>query len=165
MNADRFEIREVDVSDSSSPEEIGLYIDGELSSLGDESIARSITTPDYTNPKYPFVINKVIEAIRLIFMGLILSVVYAIFCTIQSGSTPFSKKCVNYLRVVALLTILLGVVPSTAHIILNFIIYNASYVQINPVQLFIVLLGVVIGMISEIYRYGTALQDDIDSIA
>jgi hypothetical protein len=82
---------------------------------------------------------------------------------------PFSKKIINKLRVLAILVIAAGLLPDSAAIVIHNTFNPAAKVGFEFVfstkNLIISVVGVIIGIISEIFVYGYELQDDIDLIA
>ncbi len=93
-----------------------------------------------------------------------------ILLEVRKTGKPFSKKIINKLRSLAVLVTLAGLLPDAAASIINGI-FNGTINQVGIELVFsgknviIAIVGVVIGIVSEIFIYGYELQDDMDSIA
>lgn len=115
---------------------------------------------DERNPEHLTNGFYAVFAFGIIFLlGLILLEVHKI-------GKPFSKKIINELRVLAVFIIIGGLLPQ---IITTLIMDASSSIDINFVlnakNLIVSIIGVIIGILSEIFVYGYELQDDVDSIA
>jgi len=87
-----------------------------------------------------------------------------ILLEIRKTGKPFSKKIITKLRLMAIILFGGGLIPSymTSSISENESLISASFDMQN---ILIITLGVIIGIISEIFVYGLSLQEDNDSIA
>ncbi len=103
--------------------------------------------------------------------GLFTVVIFAELCflslillEIRKTGKPFSKKIITKLRVMAIILFGGGLIPSymTSSISENESLVSATFDMQNVL---IIALGVIIGIISEIFVYGLSLQEDNDSIA
>lgn len=80
------------------------------------------------------------------------------------------KQIINKLRTLAVLVIVTGLIPDALTPIIDDIL-NGSATQFayklvfSEKNVIIAIVGVVIGIVSEMFVYGYELQDDIDSIA
>ncbi|HPD01318.1 MAG: hypothetical protein GX625_08360 [Clostridiaceae bacterium] len=93
-----------------------------------------------------------------------------ILLEIRKTGKPFSQKIINKLRVLAVLVIVAGLIPDAVTPIIDDML-NGSATQVayklvfSEKNIIIAIVGVVIGIVSEMFVYGYELQDDIDSIA
>ena len=105
------------------------------------------------------------RGIQAIVMMLPLLIVYLILKRIEKTGKPFDEKIVKMLRILALMIIIAGVLPAFVETFANLVRFETFTVEFNGFDLFIPLLGVIIGIISEIFVYGKELQEDNDLIA
>ena len=150
---DSFEVR-LTYDNNMSTSYYMLYINGEANSIVDyNEYNRMDSESDILNPQAALVIENIVRAVQCLLGAAVFFMIYLIFAQIRQQTSPFTKKNVSYLRVAAVLTMLLGL-P-----------YNSTYVPFAVGSLLTTMIGVVLGMISEIFRYGCALQEDLDQIA
>ena len=92
-----------------------------------------------------------------IILGLILR-------EVQLNGKPFTKKITKMLRSIAVIVIIGGFVPA---VVSPFVINDGTTFSFHfdVINFAFSALGVMIGIISEIFVYGYELQDDNDSIA
>ena len=105
------------------------------------------------------------RGIQAIVMMLPLLIVYLILKRIEKTGKPFDEKIVKMLRILAFMIIIAGVLPTFVETFANLVRFETFTVEFNGFDLFIPLLGVIIGIISEIFVYGKELQEDNDLIA
>ncbi|MDE6314681.1 MAG: hypothetical protein K2M46_13880 [Lachnospiraceae bacterium] len=96
-----------------------------------------------------------------IIVSVIMGLVAAIFVELRIKGKPFSKSIIWLLRIIAVILIFGAYVPD----IIASIITNSEITILSTEHLLVVILGVTIGMLSEIFVYGYQLQEDMDSIA
>ena len=93
---------------------------------------------------------------------------------VHRKGTPFTKKVTTLLRVLAIFIIIGGVMPEVLTPILVWMRNGGNGLIDFPVDIFVILsganvaicvLGIAIGIISEIFAYGHELQEDNNSIA
>lgn len=117
--------------------------------------------------KYIYVGNLAKDLIRFIFMSFALFCIYMIFDKIKKGESPFQKSSVIYLRVAGIFVFCEGFVACVAKYLI--IIIGTDEMMINLLisqqDIFLIIFGVIIAMISEIFKYGCELQEDSDLIA
>ena len=87
-----------------------------------------------------------------------------ILLEIRKTGVPFSKKIITKLRIMAVIMIVTGIVPSY-HMMRVTETNTDIYVTFDSKNLLIMVVGVVIGILSEVFVYGYELQQDNDSIA
>lgn len=117
--------------------------------------------------RYPEHLTNGIYAIFTFGIALILEL---ILLEVHKIGKPFSKRIINKLRVLAVFVIVAGMLPDAiASIIVDIVNGTFSQIDINLMltskNIIISIIGVVIGIVSEIFVYGYELQDDIDLIA
>lgn len=143
-----------------------LYINGEANSIVDyNEYSRMDSESNQYNPQAALVIEYIVRAVQCFLGAAVFFMIYLIFVKIRQQASPFTKKNVFYLRAAAVLTMLLGLLPGAVKLFISVIAYNSSYVPFAVGSLLIIMIGVVLGMISEIFRYGCTLQEDLDQIA
>ena len=106
-------------------------------------------------------------AVGNLFLCAIFLLTGLIFTDIRKHEKPFAKSVIRKLRVLAVTIMCSGFVTSIAE---GFVRSSALEVPMtlnldDRFILFTLLLGTVIGILSEIFVYGHALQDDMDQIA
>ena len=116
-----------------------------------------------TDGIYPEHLTNGIYAIFAFGITLILGL---ILLEVHKIGKPFSKRIINELRVLAMFVILGGII---APIIQDMVNGTSSEISVELVMsaknVIVSIIGVVIGVVSEIFVYGYELQDDVDSIA
>lgn len=103
-----------------------------------------------------------------------ISLIFAIFLfldiimnEINKTGKPFTSKTVNCLRTMAVLTMLLVILPHVASLIGGFADPTATtLITIDFIKDgAFVMIGAALGIISEVFRYGCDLEDEMSSIA
>ena len=92
-----------------------------------------------------------------IILGLILR-------EVQLNGKPFTKKITKMLRIIAMIVMIGGFVPAVVSPFVNSDGTTVSF-HFDVINFAFSALGVMIGIISEMFVYGYELQDDNDSIA
>lgn len=108
------------------------------------------------------------DAILYIFIAVVLLLLSLILGEIHKTGRPFSKKIIGRLRAMAFVLIFAGVIPTTtASMVCDFLDADALTFSLGfgSINLVIMAFGVVMGLISEIFKYGYELQENMDSIA
>ena len=158
---DQFEVRMAD--DESFKGYYCLYIDGESWDTVDYN--EFMTTVDEngnTNIKMCVIIQETGKLIRTIIMGFIF---YFAFLILDNIFEPFSKRNIRRLRVIAVLTMLLAIVPAAAMLIFKMVVFSHVNLGFSQINFFVLMTGILLGIISEIFKYGHELQEDMDQIA
>jgi hypothetical protein len=86
-------------------------------------------------------------------------------CGCSKGRSPFTMRSVNILRIVAVLTLCLALVPEWVGMKMRSSLTGSAATEIDTVEFYMMALALAVGMIAEIFRYGIAVQEDSDSIA
>ena len=167
ISSDKFEVKMVE-----DGKYYGLFIEGEEIEPVDyneyySNIVNAEEEDGGSSIKLVYIANEVKKTVECVFMACIVLCIYLIFDKIKKGNSPFQRDSVKYLRCTAVLIICEGVIASA----LKYVIIIGSseeywgYLKISPSDIFIVILGVIVGMISEVFKYGCDLQEDSDLIA
>ena len=109
------------------------------------------TTEHLTNSLCSFVIFAELGLLALILLE------------IHKTGKPFSKRIIAKLRIMAVMLFAIGLIPSQQVISSSEADYSVMIFDMH--NLLLVALGVIIGIISEIFVYGLSLQEDNDLIA
>ena len=143
-----------------------LYINGEANSIVDyNEYNRMDSESNQFNPQAALVIEYIVRAVQCLLGAAVFFMIYCIFAQIRQRTSPFTKKNVFFLRAASVLTMLLGLLPGAVKLFISVVAYNSTYVPFAVGSLMIIMIGVVLGMISEVFRYGCELQEDLDQIA
>ena len=110
------------------------------------------------------------NGIYAISFGIIEIILGLILLEVHKLGKPFSKRIINGLRALAVWVMITGIMPDMLAPIIDqagtgYIELPGLDVLLSAHNLVIVALGVVIGVISEIFVYGYELQEDNDLIA
>lgn len=115
-----------------------------------------------TFPKY---LTNGIYEIFVFGIALILGLV---LLEVHRNGKSFSKRVIIELRVLAVFVIVGGILPDViAPIVAGFVDGTSTQISLawSAQNVVISVIGVAIGIVSEIFVYGYELQDDMDSIA
>lgn len=110
--------------------------------------------------------SGVIRSVVLLLVAVVVLIILSIMMIeILRKGKPFSKSVLMKLRVLAVWVILGAFLPNVVTMILGFTTTQQIELSIGITEILIAIMGVMIGMISEVFYYGYELQDDMDSIA
>lgn len=85
---------------------------------------------------------------------------------VRKNGTPFTKRVINLLRSLAVIVMITGLLPEMFTPIIDEARTGTIHFDIfSGSNVIIIIIGVCIGIISEIFVYGYELQKDNDSIA
>lgn len=104
--------------------------------------------------------------VRTILVFIIFLFLDILLTDIRKNRKPFAIKTVNCLRAMAVCTMLISILPKAVMSIGGFFDSTASFIltfRLIQDGVFL-MIGAAIGIISEIFRYGIELEDDLDSI-
>ena len=87
-----------------------------------------------------------------------------ILLEIRRTGKPFSKKIITKLRIMAVILFAGGLIPSCSTIPVDDSQFAVS-LSFDMQNILLIALGVIIGIISEVFVYGLSLQEDNDLIA
>lgn len=108
------------------------------------------------------------ESILYIFIAVVLLLLSLILGEIHKTGRPFSKKAIGRLRAMAFVLIFASIIPNTASsMVCDFLDADALSFSLGfeSINLVVMIFGVVMGLVSEIFKYGFELQENMDSIA
>ena len=86
-----------------------------------------------------------------------------ILIEIHKTGKPFSKRIIVKLRIMAIMLFTVGLIPSQQTIPTSEVEYSVMIYDMHNILL--LALGVIIGILSEVFVYGLSLQEDNDMIA
>lgn len=142
-----------------------LYIDGENLGVVDYNRYMRLDEAGKTNVKANVMMDEVKASIRKLIMGATFCCLMAILYLVQKGETPFNKKNINYLRVLSILIVLLPFSSFVIDVIGSMYYFSYLSGELGSMNVYLVCLGLVFGILAEIFQYGTRLQEDMDQIA
>lgn len=87
-----------------------------------------------------------------------------ILLEIRKTGKPFSKRIITKLRIMAVVLFAGGLIPSFTTTPISEAEYSVSMV-FDMQNILLLALGVIIGIVSEVFVYGLSLQEDNDMIA
>lgn len=108
----------------------------------------------------PFITNAVYNFIIFAELGLL----SLILLEIRKTGKPFSKKIITKLRIMAVILFIGGLMPSYTEIGVDAQTEMVTF-TFDAKNMLIIFIGVIIGIISEVFVYGLSLQEDNDLIA
>ena len=94
-----------------------------------------------------------------------LVIVSLIFLDLRKNGKPFSKAIILKMRILSVLIMIGAFLPNIFAGLSTLSNGNTMVIGLNPKTLLIAMLGVIIGILSEVFVYGYELQDDMDLIA
>jgi ABC-type sugar transport system permease subunit len=140
-----------------------LFIDGENFKIVDyNDYLSSVDENGNTNIKMCVIIQEIGTLIRTIIMSIIFYFAYLILDNIME---PFSNKNIKRFRFMAVLTMLLAILPAFFMIFIKSIYFSNINIKLSYNNFFILMMGILLGIISEIFKYGHELQEEIEQIA
>lgn len=156
-SADAFEVK------SNETGAYYLYIDGnKWSNIDYNEYISNVDSNGNTNFKFCIQIDKVKTLVIYIFMAFI---IHFIFLMLDNIFEPFSMNNIKRLRMIALLTFLMPLVSSAVTVLIKLNVFQNPTFYFSKVNFMVCLLGVIIGVISEIFKFGYDLQDEINQYA
>lgn len=138
-----------------------LFVEGEQWSEVNYNEYMSVDAKGNTNFKMCLIIEKAGKITSNLFMAVIFYFAYLILDNIFQ---PFSKNNIRRLRIIAVLTMLLSLMPVVVMTIMRIIYFSYVNIPVSQINPFIILTGILFGVLSEIFKYGFELQDEIDQI-
>ena len=158
---------QIELSDTgvNQSREYRLYIEGKEYGVVDYNNYGLYDWDGNTNYKAVTIISKIKETINCLIVESILILLYLILLTVKKGNSPFTKKSVVMLRIMAGLCIALALLSPVIGMVGSFVTFGYYAGKISAMNLYILIMGVVFGLIGEIFKYGIMLQEDSDSIA
>jgi len=109
--------------------------------------------------------NSLRIAVHAFTCSAVLALIYLALLSVKKEGKPFTDKVIGYLRTCSVIIITGGILPFFLEMAV-YIMRGETYTwNVGDFDLLIPILGVVVGMISEIFVYGKDLQEDNDLIA
>lgn len=105
------------------------------------------------------------NAVQALVICIAFIIIDLIMIEIIKNGKPFTKSIILKLQVLAVWTMVGAYLPDIAVSLANMLKFNVAEVIFDAENMFVMLLGMIVGIISEIFRYGYELQEDMDSIA
>ncbi len=115
--------------------------------------------------KEHLMIDQGVELGKDVIILAILVLLFVMSCGYGKGISPFNMRSVNFLRIIAILTLCLALVPEWVGMKIRVSLTGSAATEIDTVEFYMMALALAVGMIAEIFRYGIAVQEDSDSIA
>ena len=165
MNNSSFEVKLGPTDTKNDTYNYYLYIDGEQYYPVDYNDYGRIDENGNTDIRANIIIDNLNGIVKSCLIGIILLILCEMFKEIKQGLTPFSMKNVKRLRIIAILSFFVALLPVAVNILSSVIIFGYMSLNFTTLNYYVIIIGVVLGIISEVFRYGCVLQDDIDQIA
>lgn len=165
MDSSSFEVKLAPTHTVNNTNNYYLYIEDEQYYPVDYNIYGRLDETGNTNVKANIILDKVKGIIRSVLMEIIFILLYLMLSQVKKGVVPFSKNSVSLLRKVAIFSLLLAVLPSIADIVGSIVIFQFITIDFSSLNFYIILIGVVFGILSEIFDFGFKLQEELDQIA
>jgi hypothetical protein len=168
LNPEEFELKIIEegIEEDISKGSYGLFISGELySKVNYNEYARKSISDGKTNEKMCLLIDCVHRAAYYILLGIVFMFIYLIMKNIIKEGRPFSKTNILFLRIVAILVMLTSIIPGVIKSLMTFFIFLNPEISSEYINFLGLILGVLIGILSNIFKHGSEIQEDIDNIA
>lgn len=114
------------------------------------------------NGTYTETLGNAVQAFVICIAFIIIDL---IMIEIIKNGKPFTKNIILKLQVLAVWTMVGAYLPDIAMSVASMSKTGTAEVLFDAKNMFVMLLGMMVGIISEIFRYGYELQEDMDSIA
>lgn len=105
------------------------------------------------------------NAVQALVICIAFIIIDLIMIEIIKNGKPFTKSIILKLQVLAVWTMVGAYLPDIAMFVANMSKTGVAELIFDAKNMFVMLLGVIVGIVSEIFRYGYELQEDMDSIA
>jgi hypothetical protein len=117
--------------------------------------------------------DEITKAVYAMFSTVVLALLAWIIMDVKKKGTPFVSSIVCKLKTIAIIVMLGAIVPDLVTEVVKFVAKVSEgdsaiilfEISLGTKTVFILWLGIIIGIISEIFKYGVKLQEDNDSIA
>ena len=165
MNKSSFEVKLGPTDMGNNTNNYYLYIDGEKYYPVDYNNYSRLDDTGKMNIKANVIMDNINEILKSILIEIIFIFLYIMLSRVKKGLTPFSVNNVSILRTVAFLSIFLAILPVFVNMVGSMITFQYATIGYSSLNFYIMAIGVVFGIISEILKYGCELQKDINEIA
>lgn len=140
-----------------------LFIDGENQGPVDyNEYLAYVDSNGNINVKICHIAAGIAVLIRRLFMAVIFHFAYLILKNIFK---PFCKNNIRTLRIMSLLTLLLSCVPALVEDVIKAVTFGNTTIVFSQMDFFAFMMAVLLGIISEVFKYGNYLQEEIEQIA
>lgn len=121
----------------------------------------TLTGTKVNNESPEIILGNLVRLILILAVFIILSI---FMNDIRKNGYPFTLKNIIRLRIIALVTMISAVLPE---LVMSFAVFFDESVifTLTLANAVLLLLGVVFGIVSEVFKYGYELQTEMDSIA
>lgn len=140
-----------------------LYIDGKMYELVDYNDYNKLDRNGYKNVKMCLIIEEIGMAIKSFMILILFLIVYQIMKSIIKEGMPFTEKNIKKLKMAAIITILNAIIPGCLKTMITMLFFTNSNAHLSQTNILVIILGVLIGAVSEIFKYGYELQNNISS--
>ena len=165
MSGSSFEVKLVPTDTVNNTNNYYLYINGEQYYPVDYNNYGRLDDTGNTNVKVNIIMDNVNGIVKSILIEIIFILLYIMLSRVKRGLTPFSMKNVWILRYVAMSSFLLALFPVVVEMVGSIIMFQYITIGYSSLNFYIISIGVVFGIISEIFKYGCEIQEDINQIA
>ena len=165
MNKSSFEVKLEPTDTSNNTNNYYLYINGEKYYPVDYNNYSRLDDTGKMNIKANVIMDNINEILKSILIEIIFIFLYIMLSRVKKGLTPFSVNNVSILRTVAFLSIFLAILPVFVNMVGSMITFQYATIGYSSLNFYIMAIGVVFGIISEIFKYGCELQEDMNQIA
>ncbi|MFA9464669.1 MAG: hypothetical protein ACERKN_10315 [Velocimicrobium sp.] len=165
MTKSSFEVKIAPTDTVNNTNNYYLYIEGEQYYPVNYNNYCRLDNTGNTNVLANIIMDNVNGIVRNVLMEIIFILLYFMLSQVKNGLTPFSRKCVSILRGVAIFSFLLAVVPKIVDIVGSMIIFQYITIDFSSLNFYILSISVIFGILSEIFKFGCELQEDLDQIA
>lgn len=165
MNNSSFEVKLGPTDTKNNTYNYYLYIDGKQYYPVDYNDYGRLDENGKTNVKANIILDHLNGIVKSILIEIIFIFLYGMLSEVRNGITPFSMRNVLRLRIIAVLSFFVALLPVAVNIIFSIIVFQFVAFEFSSLNFYIISIGVVFGIISEIFKYGYVLQEDMDQIA
>lgn len=160
-----FQVKLADTDTTNGTRNYYLFIAGEQYYSVDYNLYGRLDSEGNTNVKVNVIMEEIKGMLNCLIIECIFLVIYQMLWRIKAGDSPFGKKSVVSLRWAAVLSIMLALVPTVVEGISSVVMFQYVCFRSNSINFYICSIGVVFGILSEIFRYGCTLQEEMNQIA
>jgi len=165
MSSSSFEVKLGPTDTVNNTNNYYLYIDGEQYYPVDYNNYGRLDDTGNTNVKANIIMDNINGIVKSILIEIIFIFLYTMLSRVKNGLTPFSMNNVSILRKVAFLSFFLALLPVVVDIVGSMITFQYVSFRVSSLNFYIIAIGVVFGIISEIFKYGCEIQEDMNQIA
>lgn len=105
------------------------------------------------------------KAVEALVISIVFVIIDLIMAEIVKNGKPFSKSIIKKLQILAVWIMIGAYLPDIVVFVVDMSKLNVAEIVFDSKNIFVMLFGMIIGIVSEIFYYGFELQEDVDSIA